>query len=59
MGARTCKDFVQSKEFIREFLGRLIHMEELSLDVYLASNCEFWSQKLPGTSGSLVSNIEL
>jgi len=53
VGARKFKDFIWSKEFIGEFLGGLSHMEELSLDVYMASNLEFWIQKLLGNSGSL------
>jgi len=57
MGARKCKDFVWSKEFIREFLGGSSHMEELSLDIYLASNHEFQGWKLLGISGSLVSTL--
>jgi len=57
MGARKFKDFIWSKEFIREFLGRSSHMEELSLDVYLASNYEFWGQILLGISRSLVSML--
>jgi len=44
MGARKCKDFIWSKEFIREFLGRSCHTEELSLDINMASNLEFQSQ---------------
>src|SRR5467141_606767 len=57
MGARSCKDFVWSKEFIRKLLGRSFHMEELSLDVSVATNLEFWSQKSSGISGSLVSKL--
>ena len=57
MGARECKDFVWSKEFIGEFLGRLCHTEELSLDIYVASNLEFQSWKLSGISGSLVLTL--
>src|SRR5882672_8018161 len=57
MGARSCKDFVRSKEFIRKLLGRSCHMEELSLDVSVATNTEFQSRKLLGISGSLVSTL--
>jgi len=57
MGARECKDFIWSKEFIGWFLGRSCGMEELSLDIYLASNLEFQSQKSSGISGSLVSTL--
>jgi len=32
-------------------------MEELSLDVCLATNFEFWGQKLSGISGNLVSKL--
>src|SRR5882672_4635647 len=54
MGAGSCKDFVQSKEFIGKLLGRSCCMEELSLDISVATNLEFRSQKLSGISGSLV-----
>jgi len=54
MGARMCKDFNWSKEFLSKFLGGLSHTKELSLDIYLASNLEFQSQKLPRISRSLV-----
>jgi len=54
VGARECKDFIWSKEFIREFLGRLCHTEELSLDINVATNLEFQSWKSLGISGSLV-----
>src|SRR5882672_8393601 len=54
MGAGLCKDFVWSKEFIGKLLGRLCHMEELSLDVGMATNLEFWSWKSLGISRSLV-----
>src|SRR5882724_1860843 len=57
MGARTCKDFVWSKEFLCEFLGGLCHMEELSLDVCLATDFEFWGQKPSGISRNLVSTL--
>ena len=57
MGARMCKDFIQSKEFIGEFLGRLSGTEELSLDVCLATNLEFWSQKSLGISRSFVLTL--
>src|SRR5882724_7774990 len=57
MGARTCKDFVWSKEFLCEFLGGLCHMEELSLDVCLATNFEFQGWKPSGISGNLVSTL--
>src|SRR5882672_10327711 len=54
MGALSCKDFVWSKEFIGKLLGRSCHMEELSLDVSVATNLEFQSRKSSGISGSLV-----
>src|SRR5882672_4365418 len=57
MGAGSCKGFVQSKEFIGKFLGRSCCMEELSLDVSVATNLEFWSRKLLGISGSLVLTL--
>src|SRR5882724_1077113 len=57
MGAGTCKDFIQSKEFLCEFLGRLCHMKELSLDVCLATDFEFQGRKLSGISGNLVSML--
>jgi len=57
MGAGTCKDFVQSKEFLCEFLGGLCHTEELSLDIYLATNFEFWGRKPSGISGNLVLTL--
>jgi len=41
MGARECKDFVWTKEFIGYFLGRSCRMEILSLDINVASNLEF------------------
>jgi|SRR5882724_2722945 len=57
MGARTCKDFIWSKEFLCEFLGGSCCTEELSLDVFLATDFEFWGQKLSGISRSLVSML--
>src|SRR5882724_10195935 len=57
MGAGSCKDFIWSKEFLCEFLGGLCHMEELSLDVCLATNFEFWGWKPSGISRSLVSTL--
>src|SRR5882724_4076257 len=57
MGARMCKDFIQSKEFFCEFLGGLCHTEELSLDVCLATDFEFQGQKSSGISGNLVSML--
>src|SRR5882672_4655757 len=57
MGARLCKDFVQSKEFIGKLLGGSCHTEELSLDVGVATNLEFRSWKSLGISGSLVSTL--
>ena len=57
MGAWSCKDFVWSKKFIRKLLGRLCHMEELSLDVSVATNLEFQSQKSLGISWSLVLTL--
>src|SRR5882724_1953812 len=54
MGAGTCKDFIWSKEFLCEFLGGSCHMEELSLDVCLATDFEFWGWKPSGISGNLV-----
>ena len=53
MGARSCNDFVWSKEFIREFLGGLCHMENLRK--FLASNLEFQSCNFPRIGGSLVN----
>jgi len=55
VGAGSCKDFVWSEVFVGNFLGRLIHMEELSLDKYVASDLEFWSWRLLGISRGLVS----
>src|SRR5882724_1497731 len=57
MGARMCKDFIWSKEFLCEFLGGSGRTEELSLDVCLATDFGFWGQKLSGISGSLVSTL--
>src|SRR5882724_2428591 len=57
MGAGSCKDFVWSKEFLCEFLGGLCHMEELSLDVCLATGFEFWGWKPSGISRNLVSTL--
>src|SRR5882724_13364291 len=57
MGARLCKDFVRSKEFLCEFLGRSCCMEELSLDICLATDFEFQGWKLSGISGNLVSTL--
>src|SRR5882724_1416785 len=57
MGARTCKDFVWSKEFLCEFLGGSCHMEELSLDVCLGTDLEFWGQKPSGISRNLVLTL--
>src|SRR5882724_12671304 len=57
MGAGTCKDFVWSKEFFCEFLGGLCRMEELSLDVCLATDFEFRGQKPSGISRSLVLTL--
>src|SRR5882724_5562919 len=57
MGARTCKDFVRSKEFLCEFLGGSCRMEELSLDVCLATDFEFRGWKPSGISRSLVSML--
>src|SRR5467141_4854745 len=57
MGARSCKDFIWSKEFIGKLLGRLCCMEELSLDVSVATNLEFQSRKSSGISGSLVLTL--
>ena len=54
MGAGMCKDFIQSKEFLCEFLGGLCRTEELSLDVCLATDFEFWGQKPSGISRNLV-----
>src|SRR5467141_824584 len=54
MGAGSCKDFIQSKEFIGKLLGRSCRMEELSLDISVATNLEFRSWKLSGISRSLV-----
>src|SRR5467141_1242066 len=57
MGARSCKDFVWSKEFIGKLLGRSCCTEELSLDISVATNLEFWSRKSSGISGGLVSTL--
>src|SRR5882724_8817239 len=57
MGAGSCKDFIRSKEFLCEFLGGSCCTEELSLDVCLATNFEFWGRKPSGISGSLVSML--
>src|SRR5882672_11061346 len=57
MGAGSCKGFVWSKEFIGKLLGRSCHMEELSLDISVATNLEFRSWKSSGISGSLVSTL--
>src|SRR5882724_8517861 len=57
MGARTCKDFIWSEEFLFEFLGGSCHTEELSLDICLATDFEFQGQKPSGISRSLVSTL--
>ena len=57
MGAGSCKDFIRSKEFIRKLLGRSCLIEELSLDISVATNLEFQSWKSLGISGSLVSML--
>src|SRR5882724_10635389 len=57
MGAGSCKDFIRSKEFLCEFLGGSGRMEELSLDVCLATDFEFRGRKLSGISRSLVSML--
>src|SRR5882724_11340140 len=57
MGAGTCKDFIWSKEFLCKFPGGSGRMEELSLDVCLATDFEFWGWKPSGISGSLVSTL--
>src|SRR5882724_10562789 len=57
MGASTCKDFVRSKEFFCKFLRGLCRTEELSLDVCLATDFEFWGRKPSGISGNLVSTL--
>ena len=57
VGSRSCEDFIWSKEFVRKFLGRLCHKEELSLDECLASNLEFWSQTSSGISGGFVLTL--
>src|SRR5882724_8740753 len=57
MGAGMRKDFIQSQEFLCEFLGGSCHTEELSLDICLATDFEFWGWKLPGISGNLVSML--
>src|SRR5882724_1819199 len=57
MGAGSCKDFVWSKEFLCEFLGGSCHMEELSLDICLATDFEFRGRKPSGINGNLVSTL--
>src|SRR5882724_6898170 len=57
MGAGSCKDFIQSKEFLCEFLGGSCHTEELSLEVCLATDFEFRGQKPSGISRNLVSTL--
>jgi hypothetical protein len=57
VGAGSCKDFVWSKEFVREFLGRSCRTEELSLDECLASDLEFRCRVPSGISGSLVTTL--
>src|SRR5882724_4820323 len=57
MGAGSCKDFIRSKEFLCEFLGGSGCMEELSLDVCLATDFKFRGQKPSGISRSLVSTL--
>src|SRR5882724_6110935 len=57
MGAGSCKDFVWSKEFLCEFLGGSCCMEELSLDICLATDFEFQGRKPSGISRSLVSTL--
>jgi len=54
VGARSCNDFIWSKEFIREFLGRSCCVEELSLDKCLGTNLEFQSWRTSSISWSLV-----
>src|SRR5882724_2685570 len=57
MGAGSCKDFVQSKEFLCKFLGGSCHTEELSLDECLATDFEFRGRKPSGISRSLVLTL--
>src|SRR5882724_4690326 len=57
MGAGSCKDFVRSKAFLCKFLGGSCRTEELSLDVCLATDFEFWGWQPSGISGSLVSTL--
>src|SRR5882724_10673969 len=57
MGAGSCKDFVQSKEFLCEFVGGPCHTEELSIDVCLATDFEFRGRKPSGISRNLVSTL--
>src|SRR5882724_7182690 len=57
MGARSCKDFVWSKEFLCEFLGGSCCTEELSLDVCLSTDFEFRGWKPSGISRSLVLTL--
>src|SRR5882724_11600366 len=57
MGAGMCKDFIWSKEFFCELLGGSCRMEELSLDICLATDFEFQGRKLSGISRSLVSTL--
>jgi len=41
MGARSCKDFVWSKEFIGKLSWKVMLYEELSLDITVVTNLEF------------------
>ena len=54
MGARLCKDFALSEEFIGKLVGWPSLLEELCLEKHVASDLELQSQRLSGISGSLV-----
>ena len=59
MCAGSCNDLVQSKEFLRKFLGGLCHTEELSFDEGLTASLEFRGQKMLGVGQELVSTLSI
>ena len=59
MCAGSCNDLIQSKEFLRKFLGESCCMEELGFDKGLTASLEFWSWKMSGVSRELVSTLSI
>ena len=57
MGTRSCKDFIWSEEFVRNFLEWLNHTEELGLDKCVASKLELQSWRSSGISRGLVLTL--